>query len=312
MRWLALLSLAACSTVPVHRTVRADAGSAEVPAVPQQAEELGHVHWGRDLQAALAASKESGKPVLVLFDEVPGCSTVKGFGNGALTHPLLVEAVESLFEPVLVYNNKAHDLELLRSFDERAWNNPVVRILDHRGNTRARYAGPYTEEAFAGFLADQLPQTPVWLDLVSTELSARTRGKTATFAMGCFWSGEEHLGQASGVLATRTGWQGGSEVVEVTYDPQQTNQSALSEHARRMGARPAAAGRLRSTPGDDRHALRRTRWASVPMTPLQATRANAWIAAGKDPSPLFSPRQRSKVGGPVGELGSTNLRTVWR
>lgn len=34
--------------------------------------EIGKVEWGRDLDAALAKSQESGKPVLLLFQEVPG------------------------------------------------------------------------------------------------------------------------------------------------------------------------------------------------------------------------------------------------
>lgn len=34
--------------------------------------EIGDVAWGRDLDAALAASRDTGKPVLVLFQEVPG------------------------------------------------------------------------------------------------------------------------------------------------------------------------------------------------------------------------------------------------
>ncbi|MEM6279335.1 MAG: hypothetical protein AAF733_07660 [Verrucomicrobiota bacterium] len=34
--------------------------------------EIGKVEWGRDLNAALAESEKSGKPVLLLFQEVPG------------------------------------------------------------------------------------------------------------------------------------------------------------------------------------------------------------------------------------------------
>ncbi|MDF1712176.1 MAG: hypothetical protein P1U90_08045 [Akkermansiaceae bacterium] len=41
-------------------------------AEPSQAVELGTVKWSRDLDATLAASKKSGKPVLLLFQEVPG------------------------------------------------------------------------------------------------------------------------------------------------------------------------------------------------------------------------------------------------
>ncbi len=34
--------------------------------------ELGRVHFSRDFAATLAAAKRSGKPVLALFQEVPG------------------------------------------------------------------------------------------------------------------------------------------------------------------------------------------------------------------------------------------------
>lgn len=34
--------------------------------------EVGKVKWGRDIDAALKESKKSGRPVLVLFQEVPG------------------------------------------------------------------------------------------------------------------------------------------------------------------------------------------------------------------------------------------------
>jgi len=45
----------------------------------------------------------------------------------------MVEAIEELFVPVLVYNNKEQDAELLKSFDEPSWNNPVVRFLNGNG-----------------------------------------------------------------------------------------------------------------------------------------------------------------------------------
>lgn len=38
----------------------------------EQNVELGAVSWGRDLEAAKKKSAETGKPVLVLFQEVPG------------------------------------------------------------------------------------------------------------------------------------------------------------------------------------------------------------------------------------------------
>lgn len=38
----------------------------------QAPEELGLVTWSRNLDDGLAAAKKSGKPVLLLFQEVPG------------------------------------------------------------------------------------------------------------------------------------------------------------------------------------------------------------------------------------------------
>ena len=34
--------------------------------------EFGRVHWGRDYPAAVAKAKVEKKPLMVLFDEVPG------------------------------------------------------------------------------------------------------------------------------------------------------------------------------------------------------------------------------------------------
>jgi len=42
-------------------------------AAPQDpAPELGSVNWQRDLNAAKQTSAESGKPLMLLFQEVPG------------------------------------------------------------------------------------------------------------------------------------------------------------------------------------------------------------------------------------------------
>ncbi|MDA8563184.1 thioredoxin family protein [Mariniblastus sp.] len=49
-----------------------DGQSQPRPRIRNQAEELGNVAWGRDLNAAKAKSAETGKPILLLFQEVPG------------------------------------------------------------------------------------------------------------------------------------------------------------------------------------------------------------------------------------------------
>ncbi|MDG1058474.1 MAG: thioredoxin family protein [Flavobacteriaceae bacterium] len=62
----------------------------------EQSEELGQVHWYRDYDKALAVAAKEDKDVLLLFQEVPGCSTCRNYGHNVLSHPLMVEAIESL------------------------------------------------------------------------------------------------------------------------------------------------------------------------------------------------------------------------
>jgi hypothetical protein len=45
----------------------------------QNPEEVGKVTWGRDYEAALASAKTTGKPIFLLFQEVPGCAGCKQF-----------------------------------------------------------------------------------------------------------------------------------------------------------------------------------------------------------------------------------------
>jgi hypothetical protein len=61
--------------------------------------EAGKVNWGRDLDAALASSQQTGKPLFALFQEIPGCAGCQQFGRNVLSNPLLVEAIESELTP---------------------------------------------------------------------------------------------------------------------------------------------------------------------------------------------------------------------
>jgi hypothetical protein len=172
----------------------------------------------------------------VLFDEVPGCSTVLGFGRTVLSHPDIVAVIEAETVAVAVYNNvDGADRRWLASFSEPTWNNPVVRIMDaERRPWAPRYAGPYTVKAFARVLSDALvaagraPPERL-LRLVHEPVEAK-----ATLAMGCFWEGEAQLGALDGVRAARVGFLGGDEVVEVSFDPSVIDRrtSAAREGAR--------------------------------------------------------------------------------
>ena len=108
--------------------------------------ELGHVHWLRSYPDALNQSKAERKPVLILFQEIPGCQTCKNYGTQVLAHPLIVEAIESEFVPLAIYNNKGgDDSEVLQLYNEPSWNNPVVRIVDQNGkDVVSRLNGNYS------------------------------------------------------------------------------------------------------------------------------------------------------------------------
>lgn len=293
----------------------APAGAAET-ASP---EELGAVTWHRDFEAAQALSQKTGRPLLILFDEVPGCSTCVRYGQAVLTHPLLVDAAEGAFVPVAIYNNAGGaDRRVLESFSEPTWNNPVVRIVDaDRRALAPRLAGDYSVGGLATTMVKALERAqrpvPAYLALLAEETKRGAR-KEAVFSMYCFWSGEACLGRIDGVTGTRTGFLGGREVVEVTYDPTRLPYEGLVTRAKAAGcasgvfadegrldaarevfgdAARLAEGGLRPSKKDDDHALRATPWRHVPMTELQATRANALLAAGGDPAAVMSPRQRA-------------------
>lgn len=107
-----------------------------------------------------------------------------------LSHPQIVEAAEELFVPACVYNNvDGPDAEVLAAFEEDAWNNPVVRIVDTGGRDLvARNGRDWTVGAVASSMVDALVQrereVPTYLGLLSWSESARHAGtETAIFGM---------------------------------------------------------------------------------------------------------------------------------
>lgn len=60
----------------------------ETAAPPNNPVEVGDVNWRRDYQDALRASRQTGKPIFLLFQEVPGCIGCQNFGRQALTQLL--------------------------------------------------------------------------------------------------------------------------------------------------------------------------------------------------------------------------------
>lgn len=190
---------------------------------PLQPVEAGRVHWGRDLEVALALSGQSGKPVFALFQEIPGCAGCRQFGQEVMSDPLIVEAVETEFTPLLIHNNKpGKDAEVLQRFHEPAWNYQVVRFLDARGNDLIpRQDQIWNTGGIAARMVATLTEAkrpvPAYLQLLAAEHSPKL--KEAVFTMFCFWTGEMELGKIDGVITTEAGLMAGREVTRVRYDP---------------------------------------------------------------------------------------------
>lgn len=254
--------------------------AATVISVSSPHPELGTIEWRRGYDAAKAEAERSGKPLFVLFDEVPGCSTVRGYGARVLSHPLIREAVEEHFVNVVVYNNVGgDDRRVLNAFDEPTWNNPAVRILNGDGRALApRLYGDYTVAATAWTMVRALESAgkpiPTYLEL----LAAPRTAERATYQMYCFWSGEVALGGVDGVVATKPGFASG-EVVRVDYDPEQVSLDELDRVARRANAKRVSNTGFSSSRKDDKYQLRRSLLRFVPMTETQASRVNAALGS---------------------------------
>lgn len=264
-----------------------------------QPTELGKVSWLRNYDQALAASKESGKPVLILFQEVPGCATCQQYGTTTLSHPLMVEAIEHEFIPLAIYNNKGGaDRKILEQYGEPSWNNPVVRIVDAQGKDKVdRVAGNYSPrglyQAMANAMIESHRTIPGYMEVLGLELTAAaSKTKEAYFQMYCFWSGEHHLGRHDGVLLTEPGFLNGHEVVKVKYDPAKTNARELADYAADKDIQPTQPGAgYRLATKDHYYQLQQTDFVYLPLTEVQKTKINAAYGRGEDLLQYLSPRQ---------------------
>ncbi|MEM7228933.1 MAG: VPGUxxT family thioredoxin-like (seleno)protein, type 2 [Planctomycetota bacterium] len=286
-----------------------------VPA--DQPVELGQVNWGRNLDSALQTSKSTGKPVLLLFQEIPGCHGCQVFGQEPLSHPLIVEALETSFVPVAIHNNKpGYDEKILKQFNEPSWNYPVMRVIDANGKDLIpRRDKQYSVHEVSTRLIDGLQaakhDVPGYLNVLAAETAPKL--ETATFAMYCYWEGEGRIGALDGVVTTESGWQDGLEVVEVTFDPTRISYDTLLREAQsfkcatkvfahndtqfgiasKLGAptQRITKDNRRAKDSDQKHTLRATALKYMPLTPGQQTKINAAIHTQTSWKAYLSPRQ---------------------
>ncbi len=264
--------------------------------------EAGKVTWGRDLNEALALSRQSGKPVFALFQEIPGCAGCRQFGKDVLSNPWLVEAIETEFTPLLIHNNKqGKDAEVLKRFGEPAWNFQVVRFLDAEANdVIARRDHIWDTKGIADRMVATLEKVkrlvPAYLRLLASEHSPILQ--SAVFSMSCFWSGEVTLGMMNGVVTTQAGFSGGREVVLARFDPSLISLPELTAGAERNGGHYVkSAGDYRAAPDQDqKKQLEGTTLSKLELSAAQATKVNAWRTVDMNQALAFlTPSQRARL-----------------
>ena len=150
-------------------------------------EELGTILWLRDLGKAEIISERTSKPILILFQEVPGCATCQRFGKEVLSDPFITEIIETRFIPLCIYNNNpgSEDEKVLKQFGERSWNNPVLRVIDYEGNDwLPRHADAYSPAQVSAFLDRTFKvmakPIPAFFENYLEGLSADMTGTTST------------------------------------------------------------------------------------------------------------------------------------
>jgi hypothetical protein len=266
-------------------------------SLPTDPVELGKVHWLRSMDEAMEKSKRECKPILILFQEVPGCQTCRQYGSEVLSHPLIVESIETNFIPLAIFNNKGgHDGEILKRYNEPAWNNPVVRIVDDKGKDLvSRLSGNYSAQGLTDLMTTVLIKSqgkaPLYMQLMADEFAAKAKGtNTVTYTMYCFWTGEALFGKLNGVIATTAGWQSGKEVVKVEYNPSVISKSQLDKVAEQSKCKISPAGNfaIDKTP---KYYLYNHTYRSIPMLEIQKARVNSAIAEGQNPEMYLSSRQ---------------------
>jgi len=261
-------------------------------------QELGQVEWLRDYDQALTLAEKENKPVLILFQEVPGCATCRSYGDNILSHPLIVDAVENEFIPLAIYNNKGGaDKKILEQYNEPSWNNPVVRIVDSSGeNIIKRLSGNYSPDGLVLHMSLALRAIgkgePGYLTLMKEEFTAK-KTETAYYKMYCFWSGESHLGTKSGVIETEPGWMGGHEVVKVIFDTEQLDKKDLDNYAAEAKCKPLANKGKYRIDKDPQYYLKKSAYRFLPLSNIQKSKINSALAVGEDPQKFLSPSQRT-------------------
>jgi hypothetical protein len=211
------------------------AGANEVPSQALPAE-LGAISWQRDLEGSLAAAAAGDGIVLVFFVRIGDARKQIEFGEAVLSNPLLVEAIETEFLPVAIYETGPGEHERVRHrYSEAAADGPVLRFLDPQGSDiLPRGEAVWTVHDVAQRLVSALTArgrgVPGYLRILAEETDPAALERT-TLAVEDQHRAEGELGALAGVVEARSGWLGGYKIVEVAFRPQELLFESLIQQA---------------------------------------------------------------------------------
>lgn len=206
--------------------------------------ELGRVRFrftGEEYDKALEYSRDTDKPLLVIFQEIPGCPESVAFGQTVLSHPLLVEAAETLFCPLIVNTAGDDQLLLVAKYKELRHHSTMVRILNDKGTDLTlsleddRCTIGNIAKAMRMALNAKVLKVPSYLRILETEYVAQEEdhhggkkcwARTMAFRVvadeNSLALAETHFAELKGVLGTETGKIGhrhnNNNVIKVTYN----------------------------------------------------------------------------------------------
>lgn len=264
--------------------------------------ETGTAKYLRNHDEALAQAKQTNKPVFAFFQEVPGWAGCKVFGREVMTNPIIVDAVENSFVPLLTINNKkGKDAEILKKYNEPAWNYQVVRFLNADGKDLIpRRDNINTQHALSTRMISALEKAkqpvPKTLQLLNKATDSSKLAQAA-FSCHCYWTGEYKLGGHPGVMTTEAGWLDGHEVTLVSYrtdivsitelikyaqKQQVANSIYLSTAQQKKEAKSIAknakslSGYRKAKPSDQKRQIGGTPYSKLKLSPEQACKVNAF------------------------------------
>jgi hypothetical protein len=273
--WFHIPSLALAAVVAATPLLLVSQAACKPNGEAKNPIECGKVIWERDYEAALASAKRTGKPIFLLFQEVPGCAGCKQFGRDVLSEDKVVKAIQDRFIPLLIHNNKpGKDAEVLKKFNEPAWNYQVVRFLDATGKDLIPRKDRVWE---ADALMARMEQA---LAKAGPKKFGTAGTKRVAIAQYCFWTGEMKIGAMEGVVRTEAGFLKGNEVTLVDYDPGKISLENLTCNAKAAGVATrvfeSLDGYRKAPESDQKRQIQGTKYAKLRLTPEQATKVNAF------------------------------------